>query len=281
MIGPPHVRLPARPTGEYVMRRAVLVLLPLLLAASSVHAEVRAKEVEYRADGTVLKGYLAYDDRISGRRPGVLVVHEWWGHNDYARKRARMLADLGYTALAVDMFGDGRQAAHPDEAGKLATEVSQNITLSKARFLAALELLKHDPNTDPTRIGAIGYCFGGGVVLQMAREGVDLAGVASFHGMLSTARPAPAGAVKAKVLVLHGADDPFVPPAQVEQFKDEMKRAQVDLRFVAYPGAVHAFTNPDADALGKKFNLPLRYDAAADKASWAEMQALFQRVFAR
>ncbi len=263
------------------MRKLIFTLLILLTATHSALAKVKGEVVEYQAGTTKLKGYLAYDDGTPAKRPGILVVHEWWGHNDYARKRADMLAALGYTALAVDMYGDGKQVSHPDDAGKHSGEVSQNIELSKARFVAALDLLKKHPMTDPQRIAAIGYCFGGGVVLQMAREGVDLAGVVSFHGSLGTARPAQPGAVKAKVLVLHGADDPFVPKEQVAQFNDEMKKAGVDYRFIAYPGAVHAFTVPEADIMGKKFNLPLKYNAEADRASWTEMQSFLKSLFKR
>jgi dienelactone hydrolase len=260
------------------IRVTPIILLAIWLSAN---AGTKHEEVTYTANGLTMKGYLAYDDSIKGKRPGVLVVHEWWGHNEYARKRARMLAALGYTALAVDMFGDGKQAAHPQDAGKFAGEVMQNIEGAKARFVAALELLKKNPHTDPARIAAIGYCFGGGVVLHMARLGVDLKGVASFHGSLGTQTPAAAGKVKAKVLVCHGADDGFSTPEQVDAFKKEMTDAKVDFQFIAYPGAKHSFTNPDADKFGKQFNLPLAYNAAADKKSWSDMQAFFKKVFAK
>ncbi|UCE88365.1 MAG: dienelactone hydrolase family protein [Pseudomonadota bacterium] len=254
---------------------AVLFLVGVTLA----QAAVQGKEVEYRANGTVMKGYLAWDDAAKGKRPGVLVVHEWWGHNDYARERARMLAELGYTALAVDMYGDGKQAAHPDDAGKFAGEVRKNMPVAKKRFVAAMDLLKQQTTTDKAHVAAIGYCFGGGIVLEMARAGVDLDGVASFHGSLGTANPAQRGKVKAKVLVMNGAADPFVKPEQITAFKAEMKNAGVNYRFIDYPGVKHAFTNPDADKLGKQFNLPLAYDAAADKASWDEMQKFFKQIF--
>ncbi len=260
--------------------RRLIALLVLGLCAAAAHAAVVGRDVTYQTADTVMRGYIAYDDAIEGKRPGVLVVHEWWGHNEYARKRARMLAELGYTALAVDMYGDGKTADHPDDAGKFSAAVNSNLPERRARFLAAKELLQADPTVDPSRIAAIGYCFGGGVVLAMAREGVDLAGVVSFHGSLPAKAPAAPGAVKAKVLVLTGADDPFSPPKVVEAFKQEMDHAGADYRVVVYPGAKHSFTNPDSTALGKEFNLPLEYNAAADRASWAEMKQFLQGLFA-
>ncbi|MCZ6679207.1 MAG: dienelactone hydrolase family protein, partial [Candidatus Poribacteria bacterium] len=188
------------------MRLSVSMLL-MLSGLVSAYADIHGEPVEYTADNLTLKGYLAYDDSVEDKRPGVLVVHEWWGHNEYARKRARMLVELGYTALAVDMYGDGKQAEHPDDAGKFASEAMRNMDAGKARFVAAMEFLKKHKTTDPEHIAAIGYCFGGGVVLQMARLGVDLDGVVSFHGSLSTSKPAQPGAIKAKILVCHGADD--------------------------------------------------------------------------
>ncbi|MFZ5594422.1 MAG: dienelactone hydrolase family protein [Pseudomonadota bacterium] len=262
------------------MKRVWLTGL-LLFAAfiAAAQAAVQTQEVDYKAGDTVLKGYLAHDDSIKGKRPGVLVVHEWWGLNEYARKRARMLAELGYVALAVDMYGNGKQAEHPDDAGKFAGEVAKNREAAKARFLAALKLLKNQPGVDSRHIAAIGYCFGGGVVLEMARLGVPLDGVASFHGSLPTTHPAQRGKVKAKVLVLNGADDPFVTPEQIEQFKKEMAKAKVNYKLISYPGAKHSFTNPDADSYGQKFNMPLEYNAEADRRSWDEMQMFFTRVF--
>jgi len=169
------------------MNRFIMVMFFMMLATSSVYAEIQTEEVQYKQGEVTLKGYLAYDDSVDGKRPGVLVVHEWWGHNPYARKRAEMLAELGYTAFAVDMYGDGKLADHPETAGEFSSAVMQDITgIGKARFLAALDQLKQHSTTDPKRIAAIGYCFGGGTVLHMARLGVDLDGVVSFHGSLST-----------------------------------------------------------------------------------------------
>ena len=235
--------------------------------------------VQYSAQGTVMKGYLAYDENLKGKRGGVLVIPEWWGLNDYARRRAGMLAELGYTALAVDMYGDGKIAVHPDDAGKFSSELMKNFDVGKVRFLAAMDFLKQQPTVDSTRIAAIGYCFGGGVVLDMARQGVGLKGVASFHGGLAAVKLAQSGMVKAKVLVLNGADDKFIPPEQIEAFKQEMKAAGADFTFISYPGAVHSFTNPEADELGKKFNMPIAYNASADKKSWDEMKKFLDEIF--
>ncbi len=259
------------------MKRLLLSLALLLVSATSL-AAVEGEEVSYSANGTTLKGWLAYDGLAMGKRPAVLVVHEWWGHNAYARKRANMLAKLGYVALAVDMYGDGKQANHPGDAGKFAAEVSKNKPLTKVRFEAAMKLLRDDARVDGTKLAAIGYCFGGGVVLNMAREGEDLRGVASFHGGLTTDMPAQKGQVKAQVRVFTGADDKMIPAAQVSAFKQEMEKAGVNYQVVVYPGAMHAFTNPDADELGKKFNMPVAYNAAADKDSWAQLQVFLADV---
>jgi dienelactone hydrolase len=262
------------------MRWFVLVFA-LLCSVGSTFAEIKGEEVEYSSEGVTMKGYLVYDDAVHGKRPGILVVHEWWGHNDYARKRARMLAELGYTALAVDMYGDGKMAAHPQDAGKFSGELFANLPVAQARFLAAKKLLAAHESVDAENIGAIGYCFGGGIVLAMARRGVDLKGVVSFHGSLGTQEPAKAGDVKAKVLVCNGAADPFVPAKDIDAIKKEMKNAKVDFMLKSYAGAKHSFTNPEATESGKKFNLPLEYNAKADKDSWNDMKAFFKKAFAR
>jgi len=263
------------------MSKFILLLVAMIVVGSqSAGASVKGSEVDYRAqDGTLLKGYLASDDSRSGPRPGVLVVHEWWGHNAYARKRADMLAELGYTALAVDMYGGGQQAAHPEDAGKFAGAVRKNLPLMKERFLAALELLRRQPTVDPAQIAAIGYCFGGAVVLEMARAGVDLKGVASFHGSLGGGSTAQPGLVKARILVLNGADDSFVTAEQIAAFKGEMAAAGVNYRFINYPGARHSFTNPDADQYAQQFKMPIGYHAEADRASWEELQRFFSEIF--
>jgi len=240
---------------------------------------IKGEDVEYRAGGEVMNGYVAHDAWTLGQRPGVLVVHEWWGHNDYARKRADMLAGLGYVAMALDMYGGGRKAGHPSDAGKFAGEVMKNFDTAVERFNAALEILKKRPDVDPGRIAAIGYCFGGGVVLNMARHGADLRGVVSFHGSLAAVKPAKRGAVKAKILVLNGADDPFTSREQVASLKKEMADAGAAFTFLDYPGAKHSFTNPAADRYGKEFKLPLEYNAEADRKSWEEMRKFLVSVF--
>lgn len=265
----------------YRLSIGFIAIALILMAAGQISADtnVKGKAVDYSANGVVMKGYLAYDENIKGKRPGVLVVHEWWGHNEYARKRARMLAELGYSALAVDMYGDGKQAMHPDDAGKFSSELMKNFDVAKSRFIAAMDFLKQQPTVDPERIAAIGYCFGGGIVLNMARQGVDLKGVASFHGGLTAVKPAQPGSVKAKILVLHGADDKFTTPEQIDAFRQEMKTSEADFQFISYPGAMHSFTNPEADTFAKKFNLPLAYNADADKKSWDELKGFLKKIF--
>ena len=258
--------------------KAALALF-LLLSASAANAGIVGKEVSYTSDSVTMRGYLTYDDALSGKRPGVLVVHEWWGLNANPRKRAELLAGLGYVALCVDMYGGGKLAEHPDDAGKFAGEVSRNLPVMKARFLAALEVLRKNELVDTGRIAAIGYCFGGGVVLGMARQGTDLKAVVCFHGSVATNNPASKGSIKAKILVCNGADDKFVSDEAIKGFKAEMKSAGVDYQFINYPGAIHGFTNPEATELGKKFNIQIAYNEDADKKSWEEMKKLFAKAF--
>lgn len=269
------------------MRYVMLILAIALISCTSEEPEmtpemgpkISTQEIDYKSGDTTLKGYLAYDASKSGKRPGVIVVHEWWGHNDYARKRAEMLAELGYTALAIDMYGEGKQAGHPEDAQKFAAASMSNLDEAKARFEAGMEVLKNHESTDPEKIAAIGYCFGGGVVLNMARMGADLDAVVSFHGALQPATPAQKGAFHGRILVCSGADDAMAPREVVDAFKKEMDEAGFDYEFVSYPGAQHSFTNPMADSFGTKFGLPLAYNEAADKQSWEAMQKLFSQVF--
>jgi dienelactone hydrolase len=260
--------------------KTLLLILSLCCFGSVAQATVQGKDVSYEANGRTLKGYIAYDDAIKGKRPGVLVVHDWWGQNEDARKRARMLAELGYTALAVDMYGDGKVVDNPDDAGKLSTEVSKDMRMAKARFEAGMQLLRKQETVDANEIAAFGYCFGGGVVLNMARLGEDLKGVASFHGGLATDNPAQPGKVKARIISFSGDADPMIAADKVAGFKKEMENAGANYRVVTYSGAKHAFTNPDADELGKKFKLPIAYDAAADKDSWEQAKKFLHEVFA-
>jgi dienelactone hydrolase len=259
--------------------KTTLCFIGLMFASAAAHAAVQGKEVSYSANGTTLKGYIAYDDTVKGKRPGILVIHEWWGHNEYARKRARMFAEQGYTALALDMYGNGKQAHHPDDAGKFASEVSKNAVLAKARFDAAYNLLSKEDTVDASRIAAVGYCFGGSVALNMARMGESLTAVVSFHGGLGTDHPAEAGKVKARIASFTGEDDPMIPSTQVAAFREEMEKAGVSYKVVTYPGAKHAFTNPEADKYGQEFKLPLAYNAEADRASWSEGLAFLADAF--
>lgn len=256
----------------------IAALFAVVFSAGPANAKVEGHEVGYRAGDAVMKGYLADDPDLKGKRPAVLVVHEWWGHNDYARSRARMLAELGYVALAVDMFGDGKTAQHPTEAGAFAAAVMKNKPVGEARFNAALEFLKKQPGVDPGRIAAIGYCFGGGVVLHMARQGADLRGVASFHGSLATDMPAKPGGVKARVMVFTGGADPMIPPQQVAAFMEEMGKAGADVGLFSYPGVKHSFTNPDADRYAKQFSMPVAYDREADERSWNETKRFLEEI---
>ncbi|SDX59642.1 dienelactone hydrolase family protein [Pseudomonas sp. NFACC08-1] len=262
------------------MRRLLAVVL---LAISGVsQAAIQTQELPYTsADGTKLIGYYAYDDTVKGPRPGVVVVHEWWGLNDYAKRRARDLAGLGYSALAIDMYGDGKNTEHPKDAMAFMQAALKDGKAASARFQAGLDLLKKQPQTDPDKLAAIGYCFGGKVVLDAARQGVPLAGVVSFHGALVTNTPATPGSVKAKVLVEHGALDSMVTQDNVTAFKSEMDKAGADYKFVSLDGAKHGFSNPDADRLshGEHGGPDIGYNKEADEKSWADMQKFFKKVF--
>jgi len=260
----------------------VVCLLTVALPAFALQPiliQTATQEVEYEADGVKMKGFLAYPDVRNRRDPAVIVVHEWWGHNDYARSRAKQLAKLGYVALAIDMFGEGKTAMHPDDAKKFAAEATKNFETAKSRFNAAVDFLKQQPQVEPEKIAAIGYCFGGGVVLNMARQGADLRGVASFHGSLVPVKPAERETLKAKIAVFNGADDAMVTVEQIAAFKKEMADAGADYLFINYPGAKHSFTNPAADRYAKQFNLDLAYDRRADSRSWAELQKFLKRAF--
>jgi dienelactone hydrolase len=262
------------------MKRILLMLL-LCCFGSAAQAAVHGEEVSYEAGGSTLKGYIAYDDAIKDKRPGVIVVHEWWGQNEYVRRRARMLAELGYTALAVDMYGDGWTADNPKDAGDLAYGISSDMPLEKERFEAGMQFLLNHATVDPNEIAAFGYCFGGGVVLNMARIGENLKGVASFHGSLGTDSPAKQWKIKARIISFSGDADPMIGADKVAEFRKEMDAAGANYRVVIYPGAKHAFTNPESDQMGKKFNLPIAYDAEADKDSWAQATVFLREVFAR
>jgi dienelactone hydrolase len=246
----------------------IALAVSMMVFASSALAAVVGKEVSYKAGDTTMNGFLAWDDAVKGKRAGVLVVPEWWGVGDYARKRARMLASEGYVALVVDMYGNGLTADNPKDAGALAGSVNRNPQLAYARVDAARAFLDTQSNVKPGETAALGYCFGGGVVLNMARAGMPLKAVASYHGVLATDASVKPGAIKTKIRVFHGEADPIVPPEQVEAFKTEMANAQADYMLVAYPGVKHTFTNREADSYAAQFGLPLKYDHGADSDSW-------------
>ena len=245
-------------------------------------ANINSQEITYSADGVDMNGYIAWDSSIEGERPGILVVHEWWGLGDFVRNRADALAALGYTAMAVDMYGGGKTADNPDDAGALMTGLLDDLAGVRARFNAALAELRAHSSVDAANTAAIGYCMGGGIVLHMARYGSDLSAVASFHGSLplGVAPEGEGGDVTGRIAVYHGEDDVFISDEEVAAFKAEMRKTGADCLFVTIPGAVHAFTNPIATANGEKFGIPLRYDELADRCSWDHMQLFLQSAFA-
>ncbi len=239
-------------------------------------AQIHTEPIEYEADGMKFEGWLAYDQSVQGARPGVLIIHQWMGLGDYEKKRAEMLAKLGYNAFALDIYGKGIRPANPGEAAKLAGKFKADRALLRARAHAGLAVLKKNPLTDPERIAAIGYCFGGTAVIELARSGADIAGVVSFHGGLDSPNPAEGRNIKCKVLACHGADDPFVPAKDVAAFQDEMRKSGVDWQMIYYGGAVHGFTDPSA---GNDNSKGMAYNEKADHRSWAAMQAFFGEIF--
>lgn len=241
---------------------------------------VKTENTTFTADGKTMDAYVAYNDSVEQKRPAVLVIHEWWGLNDYTKRRARQLADLGYVAMAADMYGNGDTASDPQGAMKLAGPFYQNPQLSKSRMDAALAKLKTLPQVDTSNIAAIGYCYGGYVVLNAAKLGADLKGVVTFHGDLSGVTP-DKKLLKAKILVLHGEADTLVKPAVVNQFKHQMDSIGADYTFKSYPNAKHAFTNPNADAVDNKYHIGVGYNEQADKQSWEAMKEFLQKLFGK
>lgn len=256
------------------MKNICSILFALALTGIA-RAEIKTEAVEYKQGDVVLQGYHAYDDSISGKRPGVLIVHQWKGLGDYEKKRAEMLAKLGYNVLAADIYGKGVRAENPKDAGALAGKYKSDRALMRERVKAGLEALRKDERTDTKKTAAIGYCFGGTTVLELARSGADVNGVVSFHGGLSSPTPEDAKNIKGKVLVLHGADDPHVNP-EVPGFQDEMRQAKVDWEFVAYGNAVHSFTDWNA---GNDNSKGAAYNEKADKRSWEDMKQFFAELF--
>ena len=259
---------------------AVIALFSFVSFVSLANAEVKTEEIEYSHNGTKLTGYLAYDDSKSGKRPGVLVVHEWWGHNDHARNRAKMLAEAGYTALALDMYGSGKLANHPKKAGEFMNAAFSNWPDSQARYNKAMGILKEHKTVDATRIGSIGFCFGGAVSIKMARGGADLKAVVAFHSALPTEPAITKNSMKSAVLVINGSEDGFLKPESVASFSQDMFKANVDFTYMNLKGVKHSFTNPQADEFSKKFNIAaLEYNKKADEQAWVAMLNFFKRVF--
>lgn len=242
---------------------------------SNIHTET----LSYSVNGDAMHGYLAYDTDIEGKRPGVLVIHEWWGLNQYIQERAQQIAGLGYTALAVDMYGAGRTGDTPDQAGELMNTVLGDMATGTARLKAAYQVLHDHPTVDGSRMAVIGYCFGGAMALHMARIGMPLSAVVSFHGALGSFHKPEEGSVTAKILVCHGAADSMIPEEDIRSFKGEMDAAGADYTFTAYDGAQHGFTSREADENGRKYGIPVGYNEKADRESWQAMQGLFKEVF--
>jgi dienelactone hydrolase len=240
---------------------------------------ILTNRIEYPVGETTHQGYLAYDDEAASASPGVVIVHEWWGVNDYMVRRAHMLAELGYVALAIDMYGGGQIADNPDQAGALMSGVLDDMETGTAALTAGYDLLLAQPGVDSQRTAAIGYCFGGAMALHMARIGLSLSAVASFHGSLGSFHTAEPGSIRAKILVSHGAADSMVSMDDLAGFKQEMDAARADFEVLLLEGAKHGFSNPQADINAEKYGIDLGYQQQADEQSWAAMQALFARVF--
>lgn len=254
----------------------ILAIYMVFFCATTASAEIHTQTVEYKHDDTLLEGYLAYDDVFKGKRPGVLIVHEWTGPGPYVKRRAKEIAALGYIAFAVDMYGKGIRPVDASEASKQASIYRSDRKLMRGRVLAGLREFEKNKFLDQSKIAAIGYCFGGGTVLELARSGADIAGVVSFHGNLDTPQPEDAKNIKARILVLHGADDPLISKEQVDVFQKEMRDARVDWQMIFYGGAVHSFTNPDS---GDDPSKGAAYNRDADKRSWEAMKLFFREIF--
>ena len=259
------------------MKQLIILLLSIIsINAMAQTVKLHSEAVSYKDGDTQLQGYLVYDESIKTPAPGVLVVHEWTGINDYAKHRADMLAELGYVAFAVDIYGIDNLPKNVQEAAAIAGKFKDDRKLLRQRILLGLEQLRKNPKVDLQKIAAIGYCFGGTTVLELARSGADIAGIVSFHGGLDTPTPEDAKNIKCKVLVCTGGDDPTVPPSQVEAFEKEMRDAGVDWQVKAYGGAVHSFTNP---ASGNDKSKGVAYNEKADKRSWEDMKLIFNEIF--
>lgn len=256
---------------------AALLIGTVFTVTAQKKSDIKGKEVSYATNGITYKSYVAYNAKQKGKRPAVVVIPEWWGNTEYAKNRARMLAQLGYIAIAVDMYGEGKIAANPSEATALSGPFYKDPQLGKTNIEAAINKLKEYSQTDIDNLGGIGYCFGGSMILNAAKLGVDFKSVASFHGGLATV-PATAGSTKANILVCHGGADKFISDADIKNFRGNLDSLKVPYTFIVYPGATHAFTNPSSTETGKKFSMPIEYNEAADKKSWNDMKVFFKKT---
>ena len=257
------------------MHLALTILLSSLVAATPAAAKVITEVIPYTQNGTALKGFMAYDDAISGKRPGILVVHEYWGLNEFAKQRAEKLAEMGYVALAADMYGDGKVTQNPEEARQLASHI-RGTPLMRERARAALQLLSAQKLVDPERLAAIGFCFGGTTVLELAYSGAPVRGVVSFHGGLTVPKPEDWQKIKASFLILHGAEDPHIKPEDIATFQAAMRQGGADWQMNFYGGAVHSFANPEA---GNDKSKGVAYNPKAATRSWQAMQLFLQEIF--
>lgn len=255
------------------MWRSLVFGSVLMVVAASAQAAVQSKPINYKVGDLECHGVLFWDDAVEGTRPGVLVVHEWWGLDKYAKHRAEMLAKLGYVAFAADMYGEGKSTTHPMDAKEMAGNVRKNVDEWRKRGVAALDVLKSQPQCDKSKLAAIGYCFGGSTCQLLAFSGVDLKAIASFHGGLVQPTPEQAKASKAELLICNGADDKFIPEASIKSFKESLDKGGAKYEFVNYPGAVHSFTVPEADSHGID---GMKYNKEADEKSWDAMKKLFK-----
>jgi dienelactone hydrolase len=258
------------------MKIRLLSIFFIFLLAGTAAAKVVTKPITYMQGGVTLEGTLAYDDAISGKVPGILVVHEWWGLNAYARSRAEKLANMGYVAFALDMYGKGKHTDHPDQAAAWMKAINSNMQVWQKRAIAGLDVLKTQPQVDPDRLAAIGYCFGGATVQVLAYSGADLKGVVSFHGSLMPPSAAQGANTKAKILICQGAQDPFNPPDAVMGYIKAMNATSIDWQMIIYGNTRHGFTNPNADKYGMA---ALAYNPSSDRRSWQHMTFFFNELF--
>lgn len=258
------------------MIKLLMLSLSGLLLSTAIQAKVITEAVTYTEAGEEFTGYVSYDNAIKGKRPGIMVVHEWWGLDDYAKRRTEMLAKLGYVAFAVDMYGTGKVTDSADQAKEWMTEVTTDVEWWRERAMAGIRYLKNHKLVDANKIAAIGYCFGGGTVIQLAYSGLDINGIVSFHGSLPIADESAFGNIKTRMLIAHGNADPFIPREIVTKFQDTLDKANADWNMITYGNVLHSFTNPKSDTRGMA---ALKYDKQADEHSWQAMQHFFEQIF--